>query len=631
MIIYKVTKKDFCNQIFDGCIEDTIRNLVKKKLGRDTPRSEYQSWANSLPQIEIILRDPEIPDNAMVAIEYVIPRTQNRIDIMVSGKNAIGKNILLIIELKQWSKANCTTKDAMVSTRFSGGMRDTLHPSYQAWSYTTLLNNFNEYIQSGECEVISCVYLHNYQRDNQIDNDLYKPYISRSPIFCKGEKTNLRNFIKENITHGDSSDIIECVENSNVLPSKQLAEYLSSLLKGNREFLLIDNQKEIFEEAKQLANKATTNGEKEVLIVRGGPGTGKTVIAIKLLNALISKGKDARYVSRNSAPREVYKAKLTKTFKKSQLDLLFSGSGCYHSIETDAYDALIVDESHRLNFKSGMFGNLGENQISEIIKASKFSIFFLDEDQRVTLQDIGSEQEIRRCSNFLAVNITVMDLESQFRCDGSAGYLSWLDNTLGIRKTANMRLGVDSYDFRVFDDPSKLRSTIEDLNNNGKTSRIVAGYCWPWISKTGTSKWKKMSSDEKKNAYDIVFPDYDFRMRWNLVEHGQGWLAHPESINEIGCIHTCQGLETDYIGVIIGDDFKVIDGQIMINPDAHPGQDRALKGWKKLLKESPIDGKTKIESVIKNTYRTLMSRGIKGCFIYSQDSEIRQYFQKLLN
>lgn len=630
MLVYTATKTKFLTDVCDNNIEDIVSEAVETYLGKKVGKSEYQSWANSLPQVEQILRDEDIPDDIGVAIEYSIPRTQNRVDIVLTGKDAIDRDAMLLIELKQWSKAEKTSKDGIVNTRFAHGNKDTLHPSYQAWSYATLLNSFNCVVYENEVQLSPCAYLHNYSDDGVLSDDFYAEYTEKAPLFFKTQKKGLREFIKANVKGGDTNNLLKRIEDSDIRPSKQLADQLDSMIKGNREFILIDSQKEIFEEAKRLEKKAR-KGKKQVLLVRGGPGTGKTVVAINLLATFTSSGGVAQYVTRNSAPRLVYEAKLTGSMKRSVFNSMFQSSGTYHSVDENSYDALIVDEAHRLNYKSGMFGNLGENQVKEIIQAANFSIFFLDEEQRVTLKDMGSQDEIEHWANELGADITIADLLSQFRCSGSDGYMAWLDNSLGIRDTANVFLENKEYDFRVYDNPNKMRHDIICLNQDDVTARLVAGYCWPWITKNGTKKWKALSAEEQKNTYDITFPKFDFKMRWNLEEQGQSWLIHPESINEVGCIHTCQGLEVDYIGVIIGDDFIVRDGEIQINPAAHPGGDKALQTWKKIVKEDPIDGLARVEAVIKNTYRTLMSRGMKGCFVYCDDKETAAYFKNRMS
>lgn len=224
--------------------------------------------------------------------------------------------------------------------------------------------------------------------------------------------------------------------------------------------------------------------------------------------------------------------------RQAEISALFTGSGSFVTAKPDTFDALIVDEAHRLNEKSGMYSNIGENQIKEIMASSRFSVFFLDEDQKVTFKDIGSKEEIQRHAREAGAEIHNLELSSQFRCNGSDGYLAWLDNALQIRETANTRLG-DDYDFRIVDTPGELRDLIFEKNRIDNKARLLAGYCWNWQSRN------------QAQAYDIVMPEHGFTMKWNLATDGSLWILAPESVNEVGCIHTCQGLETDYVGVII--------------------------------------------------------------------------------
>jgi DUF2075 family protein len=171
------------------------------------------------------------------------------------------------------------------------------------------------------------------------------------------------------------------------------------------------------------------------------------------------------------------------------------------------------------------------------------------------------------------------------------------------------------YDFRVLDNPAELRELIIEKNYINNRARIVAGYCWKWPSK------------KDFNAYDIEFPEYDFRMKWNLTEDGSTWIISPKSVNEVGCIHTCQGLEVDYIGVIIGDDLIVRNGIVITDASKRASSDNSVKGYKKMMKENPDEAKEQLDLIIKNTYRTLMTRGMKGCYVYCTDDETREYFK----
>lgn len=617
MIVYQANKTQFISDVFSNDIENIVLNNVQKKLNRGVSPSEIKSWANSLGFMDRIMRDESIPSDCGIAIEYQIPQTGKRIDFIISGQDVDNRDSVMLIELKQWSQASLTNKDSIIETYVGGRIGEHPHPSYQAWSYATLLKGFNEVVYTDDIQLHPCAYLHNYVEDDVIRNKHYAEYIEKAPVFLKSDALKLSDFIKKHIRYGDRSNILYRIENGKIRPSKMLADSVSKMLKGNQEFVMIDDQKVIYENALSLASRASES-IKQVLIVQGGPGTGKSVVAINLLVELTRKGLLAKYVSKNAAPRAVYESKLKGSITGVETRNFFSGSGAFIDCEENQFDALIIDEAHRLNKFSGLYGNQGENQIKEIISASKFSVFFIDEDQRVTLKDIGRKEEIEIWAHRAKAKVTELELTSQFRCNGSDGYLAWLDNVLQIRETANTDLFDVDYDFRVLNTPNELRDLIFEKNKINNKSRLVAGYCWKWPSK------------KNPMAYDIVFPDYEFKMKWNLTEEGSKWIISPDSVNQIGCIHTCQGLEVDYIGVIIGEDLVVRNNNVVTDASKRASSDNSVKGYKSLLKENPDQAKASLDLIIKNTYRTLMTRGMKGCYIYCVDKETSDYFKQQL-
>jgi hypothetical protein len=523
---------------------------------------------------------------------------------------------MVIIELKQWSKGvNLTRKDGIVNLDFYKNS-DQPHPSYQAWSYTTLIEDYNKSIETHSIKLNPCAYLHNYQEDNILNNEFYKEYLEKAPIFYRTDIFKLQNFIKNHVKIGDRGKTLKIVDKGKIKPSKSLIKHVHSLLKGNKEFILIDDQKVVYEEIMEKSNYLNSE-QKRIIVIEGGPGTGKSVIAINLLSKLLEKGLMASYVTKNSAPRAVFEKMLTGKETRSRISHLFKSSGNFYNVSKNTYDVLLVDEAHRLNEKGGIFNNLGENQIKELINASKLTVFFIDENQRVTLKDIGKKSEIYNWANFFDAEINIKKLESQFRCNGSDGYISWLDNTLQIRETANTSLEGFSYDFRIFDNVENLHKAIVEKNKLNNKSRVVAGYCWDWVSK------------KNSNVFDIKIGTY--KAKWNLKEHGQSWIINKDSVSEIGCIHTSQGLELDYVGVIFGKDLIARNGKIETNYKSRAKTDQSLKGLKKIMKLDKELALKKADEIIKNTYRTLMTRGMKGCYVYFTDEETKEYFKNKIN
>lgn len=617
MLVYEGIKSGFISDVNLNLIVDKIDEKFREVFHRGVGQSEKNSWRESMLRMQGVVADDTIPNNCGVAIEFNIPHTSNRIDFLLSGYNSNKKNSIIIVELKQWVSCNAVEgKDGIVSAITGRALRETTHPSYQAWSYASLISSFNQEVYDKNVELHPCAFLHNYDLDESdpIYSEQYKTYINEAPMFGAKDFEKLRKFIKKHITVGDNKEGLYIIENGKIKPSKMLQDSFASVLKGNNEFVLIDDQKVIYEEALRIGIDTHLNEKKSVLIVEGGPGTGKSVLAINLLQKFLNRNLNSFYVTKNSAPREVFKAKL-KIAKLSGMNNLFKGSGSFYDCKQNSFDVLIVDEAHRLNEKSGLFSNLGENQVKEIINASKFSIFFIDENQRVTIKDNGSIPEIKKWAKYYDAGIYKMDLKSQFRCNGSDGYLAWLDNVLEIRETANYDLD-SKYDFRVFDNPNDLRDAIIKANNKNNKSRLVAGYCWNWISE----------GKNRSNIYDIKIPEFNFEMSWNLGSTST-YAIDSSSINEAGCIHTVQGLEFDYVGVIIGDDLKYINNRVVTDFTKRASTDQSIKGLKSLFKTNPNEAINIADYIIKNTYRTLMTRGMKGCYVYCTDKNLFKYLK----
>jgi len=616
MLAYLATKDQF---LLDApSIEDKVKNEVKRKLGHNVGDSEYASWRNSLGNAMYhAMNTADIPGDAGVAIEYRVNGRAFRIDFMLSGKNELGKESLVIIELKQWTDIGFSDLAEHVRTFLGGGLRDTPHPSYQAWSYLSHLKMYNEYIYDTGVSVNACAYLHNCEDSTVMNASCYEERLREVPVFIKGQGPELRSMISANIKEGTGTALLERIDAAVIRPSQQLADSVGSMLQGREEFVLLDEQKTVLEKIVKASNDSLT-GQKRVLIINGGPGTGKSVISINALARLTGQRLNARYVTPNAAPRAVFEAKLKKIFDKADIRSLFSGSGSFTETSAGSFDTLIVDEAHRLKMKSGMFKNLGENQVKEIIKSAHTSVFFIDEAQKVTWSDVGEISMIEEQAGLAGALVERLELTSQFRCGGSDDYMAWLDETLGVHASTENYFSKNKFDFQIFDSPVELHNIIKEKNKINNKSRVVAGYCWDWISKN------------KPNLSDITIDEFGYKATWNLTSDGSEWIISPKSVEEVGCIHTCQGLEVDYVGVIIGRDLRVIDGVLVTDPSARAKTDKSLAGYKKELKEDAIGAQIKADDIIRNTYRTLMSRGMKGCYVYFVDPETAEHFKKLL-
>ena len=624
MIIYENTKGGFIEDIRNGYIADKIEESFKLKNLSHSNYAEYRSWANSLMYMRNALDDEGISNECKLAIEYQIPLTSKRVDFLIAGVDDEGNNNVVVVELKQWENCTPTQRPDIVRAFTGNAERAVCHPSYQAYSYAKIIENFNEDIYKEKINLKPCAYLHNFKEENRgnIEHILYKDAIELAPVFLSKDVIKLRNFIKTYIKKKDNIDLLMKIENGKLKPAKSLQDALSSMLKGNPEFYLIDEQKVAYETVRKLVEKSlrqsnSINGlnQKYTIIIKGGPGTGKSVVAVKLLCDLINKGYSANYVTKNAAPRNVYFTKLRQdNYKNTYISNLFKGSGSFINVPNNFFDCLIADEAHRLNAKSGIFQNLGENQIKEIIHASKVSVFLIDEKQKVTTSDIGSVDLIKYYANQENSNIyegEELNLISQFRCNGSDSYLNFLD-TLLEKDTPFKTFDLD-YEVRLFSNPNKLRNELKLKNDINNKSRMLAGYCYDWITK------KEPFGDK----YDIELEN-NFKAKWNFGNTNT-WAIDDQSFNEVGCIHTSQGLEFDYVGVIIGQDLRFENNQVITDYNRRAKTDTSLKGIK-ATKNYPLADK-----IIRNTYRTLLSRGQKGCYIYCEDKKLLQHISKMIN
>ena len=619
MIVYSATKEQFNDDVNLNRISDIIlHNLQQKKISGGQ-LAEYHSWQNSLHFMRSAIDDPEIPNDVEVAIEYQIPRTSKRVDFMLAGADQEGNSNVVVVELKQWDKAEKVDDIMQHSVRaFTGGAKRIVnHPSYQAYAYATFIKNSSEQVQDEKIGIWPCAYLHNCDPSNRspLDDEIYKPWYEEAPLFDKSETLRLRNFMKKYVTKRSSSgDLLYKIDNGRIRPSKALQDCLVSLMKGNEEFILLDDQAVVFDMCKKMMDQCLKDMKKRIIIIQGGPGTGKSVLAVNLLKEFITKGLNASYCTKNKAPREAYQKLLAKSDLKAKVNIkqLFRSPFGLCDVTPNFYDCLIVDEAHRLVSKMYRDWN-GENQVKECIMASLFTVFLIDEDQQITTKDIGSVQEIRKWAEYAGSRITMNEdtiLRSQFRCNGSDQYIQLINNILQIGETVDIDMGEINYDIRVYDDPNELRDDLRELNKINNKARMVAGYCYDW--------------NVKNHRGDIdIYLKNGFEAQWNL-EKDKIWAINPRSFEQVGCIHTAQGLEFDYIGVFIGNDLRF-----------DPEQERIITDHTKISqddKSSGIRSSNAIlaERLIKNTYKTLMTRGQKGCFIYCEDAALAEYIRSFI-
>ena len=619
MIVYEDSKRCFVEDIKSNCIADKITAKIRERGINAGHEREYISWQNSLQFMRNIVDDNDIDDEVRIAIEYNIPLTSKRVDFIICGADANNNDNVVVVELKQWQKAEVVADDMhyCVKTFVGRNNRIVCHPSYQAYSYACFIRNYSQKVLDDGINLIPCAYLHNYDPDfkQTLSNSIYKEWVSEAPFFIRNETEQFSAFVKKYVTRRSSNgDLLYEIDHGRLKPTKALQDSLTSMVKGNKEFMLLDEQAVCYDMCLKTMAKCKEDGKKRTIVIQGGPGTGKSVLAVNLLMEFINKSLNTCYATKNSAPREAFLSLLTHSDAKKQVNIrqLFRSPFGLSNVPDNTYDCLIVDEAHRLVKK--MYGDWnGENQVKECISASLLSIFLLDEDQAVTVNDIGSIAEISKWCRELNSTLKMpaeAKLVSQFRCNGSDAYIQFIDDILQrTEESVTVDLDELNFDFRIFDSAIELREALREKNAINNKSRMVAGYCYDWNVKHG------------RGDYDIMLPD-GFKAKWNL-EKDKIWAINPNSFEEVGCIHTAQGLEFDYVGVLIGKDLKYdsTSGRIITDKQAISKDDKS-SGIRSCKNESIV------RKLILNTYKTLLTRGQKGCYVYCEDKSLAEYIKK---
>ncbi len=626
MIVYNATKEQFNNDVKYNLISDKILQMLQAANIHAGEEAEYRSWQNSLNFMRNILDDNEIPNDCEVAIEYQIPRTSKRVDFIICGADKDNHDNVIVVELKQWDKVEKVADEMLHSVKaYTGGaVRMVSHPSYQAYSYAVFIRNSSECVQDEDIKIIPCAYLHNYEEKylDQLDDEIFKTWYDEAPFFIKTQAIELNKFIKKYICKKSSDkELLYKIDNGRIRPSKALQDCLVSLMKGNKEFMLLDEQAVVYDMCIKTMKQCLKDMRKRTIIIQGGPGTGKSVLAVNLLKEFTTmkfnstNGLNASYVTKNSAPREAYLKLLSKSDLKKEVNIkqLFRSPFGLCKSPSNFYDCLIIDEAHRL--VKQMYGDFnGENQVKECINASLLTIFLIDEDQKITTKDIGSIDEIKYWANILGSRVIMTEetkLVSQFRCNGSDGYIQFINNLLQIGEYVDVDVNDLNFDIQVFDDPNTLRDELRKKNEINNKARMVAGYCYDWDVKN------------HRGDYDIYLEN-DFKAKWNL-ENDKIWAINPSSFEEVGCIHTAQGLEFDYVGVFIGNDLRYDKTtNTIITDKTKISKDDKTSGIKSC-------GEALASQLIKNTYKTLLTRGQKGCYIYCEDKALSNHIKELIS
>lgn len=618
MRLYAGTTSNFVLDVTRNRIARQLESAFLAHFRYRPSHGEVRSWEESLARLGLVVTGAGLEDHG-IFLEYQLPLTSRRLDALITGEDKQGTPNAVIVELKQWDKATPSDADAMVSTWIGGGLRDTLHPSVQAGQYRDYLADMHDafYTEHNAVGLTACTYLHNYRtvQGDPILEPKFKSWLDEVPLFDADRGADLQEFLGLRLEKGKGMPILKRIEDGKLRPSKKLLDHVAKVVAGEPRFVLLDEQRVVFERALAEARRGASDLGKRVLLVVGGPGTGKSVLAANLLGRLSADGLNAQYATGSKA--------FTLTLRKivgRRAGEQFRYFNSYTNADPDSVDVLICDESHRIREKSTtrftpthLRASLSP-QVDELLRAAKVSVFFIDDRQIVRPGEEGSARLIREHAAKAGAKIWEYQLNAQFRCAGSDAFVNWTDNTLGIQPTANQVWNQkdETFEFRVFSSVSALDEAVRHRAASGASARLVAGFCWPW-------------SDPHADGTlvnDVVIGD--FQRPWNAkssagrlargVPPENLWAYDPAGIEQVGCIYTAQGFEFDYVGVIWSDDLRYDQKEQRWIGDQRKSHDNIVRR----------SGDAFVD-LVKNTYRVLLSRGLKGCYVYCQDAETAKF------
>lgn len=622
MQLYAGTSKDF--------ISDATRNGIASKLERSfldafhykPSVQEVQSWQNSLFRMAFALQQGNMLDHGIL-LEYQLPLSSRRLDCMVTGHDDGGQPYSVIVELKQWSDVEESNAEDCVTTWVAGSKKDILHPSRQVGQYEEYLRDMHSVFVRGEVGLRSCAFLHNlsYSPENEIFASRHKQVLQRYPAFTGDKQDDLITFMGDHLRAGRGEAVLDKVLKSKFSPSKKLLEHTAQVVQDQKAYVLLDSQQVVFSKVLAEAREGAKASKlkKSVVLVHGGPGTGKSVIALHLLGRLSGEGLKTMHLTGSKAFTENMR-KVVGTRAAAQFG--YFNVNKKGELPPNQFDALVLDEAHRIRESSkDRFTKPGDwsglPQIDELVHISRVSVFFIDDRQIVRPGEVGTSDLIREAAKRADAKLFEYELDAQFRCSGSDGFINWVDNTLEIRRTANVLWKrKDPYEFRVMESVEALEHAIREKATQG-SARMVAGFCWPWSKPNGDGSLVK---DVQVGSWALPWNAKPDAGRLGAgIPKSNFWASASGGLDQVGCVYTAQGFEFDYVGIVFGPDLR------------YDWEKNTWVGDKKHSFDTVVKRSgARFTELVKNTYRVLFTRGIKGCYVHFMDDGTRKFFQSRL-
>ena len=616
--VYNSSIKEFKEKLLKNVLFEELETNYPSVVGHTVQPAESRSWRESLPRLEHILHLATLQDDVWISIEERVPYYAKRIDVALFGHNHAGQGAVVLVELKAWSDASRYDEDSF-ETVIGGRPVKVLHPSLQVKQYQEHLQDFCIAFQTDQAlQLHSCAYCPNYAEKGS--DSLFDPHfgslLESNPTFGQNEAEGFASFLKHQLASGDGLTVIMKYDKEGIGPSRLLIQHAKEMIGGQHVFRLLDEQLIANKSILSAVTSAANRGEKAVILVRGGPGTGKSVIALNAIGEALNSKFSVFLVSGSSAFTNGVRRVLGK-----RLSALVRFTDFFWNHSKNSIDVLIVDEAHRLRSKSEPKVPRGERpkiqQAEELITAGKVVVFFMDENQIISPNEVGEPELIRGIAMEKGITFREFELRSQFRCNGSDAYLRWLDNLLELDGGQDiLKLFVPGgFPFQIVDSPKELVDEVRSKNRAiVDSARVVAGWCWPW-------------SDPLPDGLvdDIVIGDFKFP--WESkngkrpprgVPEAKYWAVDPAGMNQAGTVYSVQGFEMSHVGVIIGPDLLVRNGRWVAVPRRNFSRKLSNKEPEVAL------------PYIKRIYRTLLSRPMDSCSIFCTDPETRQFIESRL-
>jgi hypothetical protein len=629
MYLYQGAVSEFVRDAQLNRLADKIADAFVHEKGYNAGKSEFNSWRNSLQQMSNVFSLAGLGPQG-VLVELQLPLTSKRLDVMVAGKRTSEieggpTDNAIIIELKQWSHVDESSLTQHVAVSFAGGSpRDTLHPSAQVHRYEQFLRDMSALFASGDVGLSSLAFLHNLNRTSSDAAPLYAPQFTEllgsSPIYAQDQIEELASHLSKQVGAGNSTELIEKISSSEYRPSKKLLDHVAAVIANEKAFVLLDEQVTAYTAVHDELQRAGKKSKPSTFIINGGPGTGKSLIALQLLASAASEGKTVAHATGSRAFTEGLRKRVGP--RAGELMKYFNS----FTKKGEPFDLLVADEAHRIRETSASRWTKKEDrsgsQIEELLDSAKIAAFFIDDRQVVRPGEVGSAALIREASARRGQPVFEYDLAAQFRCGGSETYVRWVDRLLGVRADGDEILDIEQagFDFSVVRSPAELEMEVQRSLRQGQNSRLVAGFCWPWSDPLGDGTL----------VNDVVIGDW--QRPWNAkptagrlapgIPSANAWAIDPEGVHQVGCVYTAQGFEFDRVGVIWGDDLVWRAGKGWVAQAQH--------SYDSVVKRADKKDPEFYRQLIAQTYRVLLTRGMNGCVVSFTDAETQRHVSSLI-